>query len=58
MSNHALETIFDQKVMEAAAMTTEELRVISDVVAIGISRDELIDIVAEKLTEEELRDAF
>ena len=58
MSNHALETIFDQKVMEAAAMTTEELRVISDVVAIGISRDELIDIVAEKLTEEELRDGF
>ena len=58
MSNHALETIFDQKVMEAAAMTTEELRVISDVVAIGISRDELIDIVDEKLTEEELRDAF
>tara|TARA_B100000902_G_C27014573_1_gene766532 strand:+ start:148 stop:324 length:177 start_codon:yes stop_codon:yes gene_type:complete len=58
MSNHALETIFDQKVMEAAAMTTEELRVISDVVAIGISRDELIDIVAEKLTQEELRDAF
>ena len=58
MSNHALETIFDQKVMEAAAMTTEELRVISDVVAIGISRDELIDIVAEKLTEEEVRDAF
>ena len=39
-------------------MTTEELRVISDVVAIGISRDELIDIVAEKLTQEELRDAF
>lgn len=58
MSNHALETIFDQKVMEAAAMTTEELRVISDVVSIGISRDELIDIVAEKLTQEELRDAF
>ena len=58
MSNHALETIFDQKVMEAATMTTEELRGISDVVAIGISRDELIDIVAEKLTEEELRDAF
>ena len=58
MSNHALETIFDQKVMEASAMTTEELRVISDVVAIGISRDELIDIVAEKLAMQELRDAL
>ena len=58
MSNHALEKIYDQKVMECCQMSTDELRRISDVVAIGISRDELIDIVAEKLAMEELRDAL
>lgn len=58
MSNHALERIYDQKVIEASTMTMEQLRAISDVVAIGISRDELIDVVAEKLAMEELRDAL